>query len=159
MFKQHNGSSAAPLSEVSRASDRQLHFSAPFTHLHHAIFHFRPTIQVAMFLTYQGYLLTVTAKSDHCWKINSLMSACAQNARATALQKYHCEYFRITKSNPRQTSIFHMHVLIPQDMIENNLFFNVRKTSILKVAYSSLGRTNGANNVSTRKHGANKQSV
>lgn len=121
MCKQHNSSSAAQLSQLSKA-DRRQHFNNPFTHLHHAVFHFHPTIQVAMFLTYQGYPFTVTAKSDHCWKIHPQVSACAQHARATALQKYHCEYFRITKSNPKQTFIFHLRVLIPQDIFASDLF-------------------------------------
>lgn len=59
-------------------TDTRQRFNTPFTHLHHAVFHFHPTIQVAMFLTYQGYPFTVTAKSDHCWKIHPQVSACAQ---------------------------------------------------------------------------------
>lgn len=70
MCKQHNGSSAARLSELSRAPDRRQRFNSPFTHLHHAVFHFHPKIQVTMFLTYRGYPFIVTAKSDRGSKIH-----------------------------------------------------------------------------------------
>lgn len=68
MCKQHNSSSVAQLSELSRASDRWQHFNTPFTHLHHAVFYSHPTIQVAMFFTSHIYPFTVTTKSDHCRK-------------------------------------------------------------------------------------------
>lgn len=48
------------------------------------------------------------------------VSLCTTSNRHGA-PKYHGEYFRITKSNPRQTFIFHMHVLVPHDIFESNL--------------------------------------
>lgn len=123
MIKRHNGSSGAPLSEVSSAWDKRRHFNPPFTRLHQALMLFssnNPGSSVP----------GLSRQSNYCdGQIRSQLknsspsvSPAHKHARATALQKYHCEYFRITKSNLGQASIIYCRVFIPQDSVESNLF-------------------------------------